>query len=1031
MEPSLQFFSEEPLSNPFPGLRPFEVWENYLFFGRDRQVDGLLKKLSQQRFVAVVGTSGSGKSSLVRAGLLPALFGGFMVSAGSTWRIAVMRPGSSPIRNLAEALSSPDVFGSRDDAAREAQVAEQASVLDTSSLGLVQVVRQAQLPSDENLLLVVDQFEELFRFKENTTIADAANEASAFVKLLLEAVHQRELSIYVLLTLRSDFLGDCAQFRDLPETINEGHYLIPRLRREQQREAILGPVAVGGGKISPRLVQQLLNDLGDNPDQLPILQHSLMQTWDQWQRDHEGGEPIDLRHYDAIGKMGHALSQHADEAYNELPDDRSRKICESLFKCLTMRGPDNRGIRRPTKIRDICAIAEATPEEVIAVVEYFRKPGRSFIMPPHNVPLTPDTVLDISHESLMRVWDRLVKWVDDDADSAAMYMRLVESYGLHEKGQAGLWRDPELQEALNWREANEPNASWAKRFSPLFTGTMGFLEDSQKLRDRERQEARRRKRIVNAIVIAFLGFAGLLTVWALTERSSATKSARAAVEQEKIALEQKSIAQKQREQAEQSALIAQAETKKADSAKTEAEKQRKIAELRGAEALSQKQQAEKARLEAEHSSAIANEERSAAERQSHIADSLKNVAENSAHTVSRLRLLSIAKALAVKSSHLQSDDDNLIGLLALQSYEFNTLNNGAVDDPDIFNALRTANNRLNGTKLELAGAHGSSIRKAIYTKQGDIISVSTDGKIVRWFKDGSHRLLGALGSGVRNIALSPDESTLCVAGSDRQLRILSVTNPGNAALAPTAKIPIKHVIDEAFLPSQRIALLANDGKISIWNITESTLTDTLVATSGIHCLQVNAQGTVLAAGCGNGTVLLWNTETLGTSPTRLESAGPKVTSLAFSDNANLLAAGTERGYVAEWDLRNSKQKPTVEITNGYPIHAIAFNASTTMLAAGSSDGKIRFWNPERLTDLPIAITDNTSFIWSLAFSPDGKTLAAACSDHSVHLVPTSAPVLADEVQPEMKRNLTKKEWDEYVGKDIPYMKTVANLAVGE
>ena len=128
--------------------------------------------------------------------------------------------------------------------------------------------------------------------------------------------------------MRSDFLGDCSQFRDLPEAINDGQYLIPRMTRDQRREAITGPIAVGGGEMSARLVNRLLNDVGDNPDQLPILQHALMRTWDFWTHHRRDGEPIDLHDYEAVGTMAEALSRHADEAYNDYPMKpaaRSRK----------------------------------------------------------------------------------------------------------------------------------------------------------------------------------------------------------------------------------------------------------------------------------------------------------------------------------------------------------------------------------------------------------------------------------------------------------------------------------------------------------------------------------------------------------------------------------------------------------------------------------------------------------------------------------------------------------------------------------
>jgi hypothetical protein len=133
-------------------------------------------------------------------------------------------------------------------------------------------------------------------------------------KLFLEAIRQKSAPIYVVLTMRADYLGDCAQFRNLPEAINEGQYLIPRMTREQLRAAITGPVAVGGacgdtgaGKITPRLVNRLLNDVGDHPDQLPILQQALTRTWDYWAQHRKDDEPIDLHHYEAIGSMAKAL----------------------------------------------------------------------------------------------------------------------------------------------------------------------------------------------------------------------------------------------------------------------------------------------------------------------------------------------------------------------------------------------------------------------------------------------------------------------------------------------------------------------------------------------------------------------------------------------------------------------------------------------------------------------------------------------------------------------------------------------------
>jgi len=179
--------------NPFPGLRPFELHESHLFFGREGQSEKMLKKLEATRFLAVVGTSGSGKSSLVRVGLAPALFGGMMVSAGSNWRVALMRPSNDPIGNLARALSAPAVFGSdvEEHAEMQAHIAE--ATLRHGNLGLVEAVRLALQTADENLPVVVDQVEELFRFAREARSTRYENDAAAFVKVLLEPSRQYQL----------------------------------------------------------------------------------------------------------------------------------------------------------------------------------------------------------------------------------------------------------------------------------------------------------------------------------------------------------------------------------------------------------------------------------------------------------------------------------------------------------------------------------------------------------------------------------------------------------------------------------------------------------------------------------------------------------------------------------------------------------------------------------------------------------------------------------------------------------------------
>lgn len=625
-----------PVTNPFPGLRPFEPHEYHLFFGRDGQSDELLRRLRTNRFVGVVGTSGSGKSSLVRAGLLPSLHGGFMVSAGSDWRVTIFRPGVNPIGNLAESLNREDVLGvpaGRDPAIQRSLV---ESTLRRGALGLADAVRHAHLPANENLLVIVDQFEEIFRFKHTLAAEHAADDAAAFVKLLLEATRQKDVPVYVIITMRSDFLGDCAQFRDLPEAINDGQYLIPRMTRDQRREAITGPIAVGGADIAPRLINRLLNDVGDNPDQLPILQHALMRTWQQWAIEGDRRSALDLTHYEAIGGMAEALSRHADKAYDELPNESSKTIAEKLFKLLTERGGDNREIRRPTRLREICAVAEASEAEVVGVIDLFRREGRSFLMPPANVELHDDSLIDISHESLIRGWRRLEKWVDDEALSARIFRRLAETAALYRAGEAGLWRDPDLAVALAWRKRNHPNDAWGARYSPDFGAAMEFLEESQRAQAAKQAErARQRKKTLHltqalaAVLLIGCLVSLALTIYAFRKGNEAKLQA--------------DIAQKARATAEAQTQIAQTERQKAETERQKAETERQKAETARQNAVAAKEEeviAKRAAVEsarrAEENRLLAVRAKDDAQRSAQQARAAQAMAEQNARRANKL-----------------------------------------------------------------------------------------------------------------------------------------------------------------------------------------------------------------------------------------------------------------------------------------------------------------------------------------------------------------------------------------------------------
>jgi hypothetical protein len=547
-----------PSANPYPGLRSFEGDDAGLFFGRERETDELRRRLRTARFLAVIGTSGSGKSSLVRSGLVPSLHGGFMAGAGSSWRVAITRPGEDPIGRLVAALDSPEVLHTNSARADTYRALLDVTLHD-SSLGLVEAVQQARLPPDDNLLVVVDQFEELFRFRAGRAVGAAGDDGRAFVRLLLEAARQTRLPIFIVITMRSEFMGDCAAFERLPEALNGGHYLIPRLTRDGMRAAIADPATVSGATMAPRLLTRLLNEVGDDPDQLPVLQHALMRTWQEWRTDHRPGEPIDNRHYDSVGTMREALSRHADEAWRELMTDADRRMAERLFRSLTTVTDGGHLVRRPVAAQRLAEICGTDLAGLARVVEPFGRVGRAFVQPP-AAGLGAQVIVDISHESLMRLWQRLVGWVEEEARSVEIYRRIARGAVQHEAREASLWRPPELTLGLRWLRDAQPTAAWA--------GDAAEFDQAERFLARSRRFHRIRRSLlavsVAAVVVLALVF---LQLEALRQKELAQAQHKIAEANRKEAEAQRKIADTQiRENAR---LEAQLQSQKSTPIKSE------------------------------------------------------------------------------------------------------------------------------------------------------------------------------------------------------------------------------------------------------------------------------------------------------------------------------------------------------------------------------------------------------------------------------------------------------------------------------
>ncbi len=1036
------------LINPFPGLRPFGIEESHLFFGREGQSDEVLVKLSENRFVSILGSSGSGKSSLMYCGLIPTLYGGFMTDAGSHWKIVVTRPGGGPIDNLAESLLIQDKeFSNLSDEDKLIRKTIISTVLRSSSLGLVEVIRQLKSNEHQNIMILVDQFEELFRYRKLEAAISDLDESSAFVNLLLEAVHQFDEPIYVALTMRSDFIGECAQYPDLTQMINDSHYLIPQMTRDQKRVAIEGPVAVGGGNIAPRLTQQLLNDVGDNPDQLPILQHALMRTWAFWTENRKPGEPMDLRHYNAIGTLKEALSLHANEAFDSL-NKREQEICETMFKALIDRGSENQGIRRPTKLSTIAAIAGVNEDEVVRVVERFREPGRSLLMPPYGIRLESDTVIDISHESLMRIWVKLKRWLDEESKAAEMYMKLSEAAERYQEGKAGLWQMPDLQLALNWREENRPTLVWGQRYNPAYERTMVFLETSEKayLTEQRNKELLQRKQVKRMrITVLVLAAAMLISIFFVVYARLQTKEANA--QKEKADQLSKDAVALQKE-AEKEALNAREAEAQAKRALADADEARQAAELAADRALKAEAQALKEKELAQLAQKDADEQRLLAQAASIQAEESANDAKKAAAEANRLRYYSLATSMAIKSKNINTDPE-LKGLVARQAFDFYTeyKDEDKEYDGDIYAGVYGAYADLTSKRDDSGTAEQDSIGRAVkfnqYRGHKDAVrsvqhsqdgktmySAGSDGQVLKWnVEKKTSQVVYAAPDVQRVVNISPDERYLAMGTGNNNIVLIDL----KAVSARPTQIQ-GHiggtVFDLVFLPDNKGFISSGgDGRILLSDFTNSR--EIKKVPSKVKALALSSDGKTLACGAENGEVYVINLTSDEYTTTKIwqkDRELESVEAVTFNSTGELLAFGDYRGNLIIWDMVKKEQYGVSLTGFSSPITSVEFSGDDRLLAASSRDKTVRFWDLENIYDLPTVLDDHLDWVWDISFNPDGQHIVTASKDGLIRNFPLKADEMALEIDEKfIKGNMTTTEWYQYVDEEIKQVETIPGL----
>ena len=446
---------EEPAGSPFKGLACFDVDDADLFFGRERLVGDLVARLAGARLLGVVGPSGSGKSSAVRAGLIPSIRAG-VLPGSEGWRVLLIRPGEHPMRELVD------------------------------------------LPADEPALLVVDQFEEVF------TVCADEQERMSFLAALAEVANAPNGVVTVVLAIRADHYGRCADDPALAEHLGANHVLVGPMTGDEYRRAIEQPALRMGVHVEPALTEALVAEVGDEPGALPLLSTALLELWEGRE-----GRTITLASYMATGGVRGAVSRLAEEVYGGFSSEQ-RATARAVMLRLAAPGENETVVRRRVPLVEFDA--ERNPDVAHVVEE----------LTDRRLLTVSEGTVEVSHEALLREWPRLRAWLDEDRAGQVLHSHLIEAARGWQGGgrDAGeLYRGARLTSALDWTTEHTLELNELER---------EFLTVSREASERETERQRRTNRRLRGLLIgvaAFLVVALVAGGLALVQRSRARRSA--------------------------------------------------------------------------------------------------------------------------------------------------------------------------------------------------------------------------------------------------------------------------------------------------------------------------------------------------------------------------------------------------------------------------------------------------------------------------------------------------------------------------
>ena len=951
--------------SPFRSLQVFEPEDSWLFFGRDSDSNELLSRLGQAPVLAVLGNSGCGKSSLIRAGLIPALHRGRFRSNGGlvdSWKVAVFRPAGAPFDELTKSLLR--------DLGAELSIKERGEFVEYCREKLPQggdALRNAvditRPPKGAHILLIADQFEEIFTLTAN------AEDRHRYISALLRAVQlESDVPVHLVLSMRADFYSRCLDHTELSLCLEANLYNVPRMTSAQLRAAIEQRLALAAATAEEGLVDALLADVGEEPGDLALLEHALGQLWE---RRLLPNNILTNNAYIDIGRLRGALGRHASAVYGEIGDEAEKHLVQRIFLELVQLGEGSQDTRRRVAKEELLALGPpAKMEHLLAHLASSRlintggKRGENFV--------------EVSHEALIREWPVLRQWLVENREDLRVERRIAQSA---EEWQAlgrdagALLQGARLAQADEWLAKHVGAAELAREF--VETSKNAQAEATRKERDAQQREITHQQELRRQA----------------EARAIAEQHAREVAEQLRkkdhsatvrlrwfsivlacsllIAIGTTWFARRQQSIAESRALTVQAE---------------EILTRDQPEALNLALKAwQTARTSEAHNAIAKSFPQMAAILQGHTSSVLsaafspdgQRIVTASYDKTARVWNAASGQLLATLQGHTDR----------VRNAEFSPNGERIVTASED----KTARvwNAANGQLLVILQGHTGPVENAAFSPDGQrIVTVSaTLDRTARVWNAASGQLMTTLqmqspSGTVVSAVFSPDGQRIVTASYNGTAL---VWNAASGQLLSTLQGHTGYVENAVFSPDGlRIVTASADKTARVWNATSGQLLATLQGhTDRVESAVFSPNGERIVTASADTTARLWNAAN-GQLLATLPGHSKTVWSAVFSPDGQRIVTASADTTARVWNAANGQLLATLQ-GHTRTVNSGVFSPDGKRIVTASDDTTARLWNVAASVQLLTALQGHTDVVRSAEFSPDAKRIVTASDDKTARL----------------------------------------------